>query len=848
MRDRFVSVLGRIAGFGGGWALLFVAGLLTVAEVRGQFTVSTVNSLGVPDLVGAQSSATLFLGTDGVFYGTTYSGGGGILGTVFKLSPGANQLQVLHRFMGMNVDGAVVSGGVLVAANGVVYGTTGEGGLSNLGTIFCVNRDGANYRLLHSFTGNAGDGRQPFAGLSEGSNGMLYGMTRYGGTADKGTVFRLRPDGTDYGVLHSFSGTPAGGAEPVARLLEGPDGRWYGTTVGVTSGGGVTNQGTVFALNSDGTGHEVLRQFTGEGGDGATPYGDLTVGQDGWLYGSTVGGGNARQGTLFRLHLDGSGYEQLHSFDLSAGDGATPYGPLLESAPGTFHGVASSGGPGDGRGVIFTLQADGSDYRILHTFEGGTADGGVPYGGLAKGPDGALYGTTWIGGLADIGVIYRIEMDGSGYEVLEHFSGGGGDPVTPYAGLMRGSDGVLYGTSWAGGNRVRGTVYRVAPGTGDVEVLHHFVGGADDGETPYGGVIEGSDGILYGTAVQGGAANLGVIFKLNKDGSGFGIVRSFQATSGGGYYPYGTLIEGSDGVLYGTTLLGGGGNYGIVFKINRNGGSYSVLRNFQGGNDGAYPYAGVVEASDGLLYGVTASGGGTADRGTVFRIRRGGGDYTVLRRFSGSEDGRQPFARLLVGSDGLLYGTTGNGGRSGSGTAFRLARNGSDYRLLYQFDGSSAQGISVLGGLTEGPGDMLYGTTEMGGQWGRGTLFRLDREGTALEVVHHFGGAQGDGGNPAGELVEKDGILYGTSRTGGIGCGTVYRLAPSVNLALGSDGMVSVTAPTGFVYRIESSVEVGSLALWQTLTQLTMTNSPAQVALPDYGVSSKQFIRAVVGP
>jgi uncharacterized repeat protein (TIGR03803 family) len=284
----------------------------------------------------------------------------------------------------------VLTSGVIVANNGLVYGTASEGGVSNLGTIFSVNRDGSNYRLLHSFTGHAGDGSRAFAGLTEGSDGMLYGTTRFGGTANKGTVFRLDPNGSGYQVLHSFTGTATAGGEPVARLVEGPDGRWYGTTIGTATENGVTNLGTVFAMNRDGTGHVVLRRFTGQGGDGATPYADLIVGMDGWLYGSTVNGGDDQQGTLFRLRADGSDYEQLHSFDPAAGDGGTPYGPLLESAPGVLHGVGTSGGSEDGRGVIFTVGTDGTGFRVLHTFAGGTADGAVPYGGVIRGTDGAL--------------------------------------------------------------------------------------------------------------------------------------------------------------------------------------------------------------------------------------------------------------------------------------------------------------------------------------------------------------------------------------------------------------------------------------------------------------------------
>ena len=827
--------------------LLALVGAVASVSLHGEFVVAPVASLGLPDLIGAHSSAAMIIGSDGAFYGTTYDGGGGARGTVYKLSSGGSNLVVLHRFSGLGGDGAKVYGGVIEGSNGALYGTTGQGGLSNLGTIFRLNRDGSDYRILHSFTGSAGDGAQGFGGLIEGSNGLLYGTTRYGGGSNKGTVFRLDPDGANYQVLHNFTGTHAGGAEPVARVIEGPGGKLYGTTFGATIEGSVTNYGTVFSLNGDGTGHTVLRQFTGLNGDGASPYAELLVGQDGMLYGSTAFGGNKKQGVLFRMQPDGSGYQRLHSFESATGDGSIPYGPVVETAPGRLHGMTSFGGT-NGVGIVYTLQSDGTGYQSLRSFVGDVVDGGVPYGGFVQDAEGTLYGTTWYGGPSDQGTVFSLRVDGSGYEVLRYFAGGGGDPVEPYAGLALGSDGDFYGTSWLGGTGNRGTVYRMRAGTGEIEVLYHFTGGANDGEKPYGGVIEASDGVLYGTTVQGGGENLGILYKVNKDGSGFGILRSFVSPSNGGFFPYAGLMEGSDGYLYGTTVSGGSAGYGTIFRIKRDGSGYSVFRNFQGGNDGANPYGGVIEGSDGLLYGVTAFGGGS-DRGTVYRIRRGGGDFSVLRRFTGSEDGRNPYGRLLQGSDGVLYGTTSNGGRSDSGMVFRVARNGSDYRSLYQFDGTSAQGVNALGGLSFGPDGALYGTTALGGQWGQGTLFRLQPDGTGFVVQHHFRGEFGDGANPSGEPVYgNDGMLYGTARTGGIGCGTIYRLAPKVTLAFEPDGRVRLTGPTGFVYSVQGSIEATPAGPWKTITNVTMTSSPTHIQLPDYGMAPREFIRTVLGP
>ena len=138
------------------WLLLAVAVLMGALAVRGDFVVAPVSSLGVPDLVGANSSAPLILGSDGAFYGTTYGGGGAVRGTVFKLSSDGAELQVLRRFTGLSGDGAKAYGGVIEASNGLLYGLTSEGGISNQGTIFRLGRDGSGYQVLHRFTGTAG--------------------------------------------------------------------------------------------------------------------------------------------------------------------------------------------------------------------------------------------------------------------------------------------------------------------------------------------------------------------------------------------------------------------------------------------------------------------------------------------------------------------------------------------------------------------------------------------------------------------------------------------------------------------------------------------------------------------
>ena len=205
---------------------------------------------------------------------------------------------------------------------------------------------------------------------------------------------------------------------------------------------------------------------------------------------------------------------RLHSFTTTNGGGSIPYGPVVETVPGTLHGMTSFGGT-NGVGLIYTMQTDGTGYRSLRSFIGDAADGGLPYGALVQGADGAMYGTTWYGGPSDQGTIFKLGPDGSNYQVICSISrAAGATRWNPYAGLAQGTDGALYGTSWSGianrepftaRNRPRGRSRRCT-------ILREAHGRAESA----GGVIEGSDGLSDGTAVQGGTANCGVIYKRKR--------------------------------------------------------------------------------------------------------------------------------------------------------------------------------------------------------------------------------------------------------------------------------------------------------------------------------------------
>src|SRR5208337_3389753 len=276
-----------------------------------------------------------------------------------------------------------------------------------------------------------------------------------------------------------------------------------------------------------------------------------------------------------------------------------------------------------------------------------------PQAGLVQGSNGNFYGTTYHGGTNNYGTVFKINTNG-GLTSLYSFTGGN-DGANPQAGLVQGSDGNFYGTTYQGGTNNDGAVFKIRT-NGGLSSLYSFTGG-NNGANPQAGLVQGSDGNFYGTTYQGGTNNYGTVFKINTNG---GLTSLYSFTGGNdGANPQAGLVQGSDGNFYGTTYQGGTNNYGTVFKINTNGGLTS-LYSFTGGNNGANPQAGLVQGSDGNFYGTTYQGG-TNNYGTVFKIRTNGG-LSSLYSFSGGNDGANPQAGLVQGSDGNFYGTTYQGG------------------------------------------------------------------------------------------------------------------------------------------------------------------------------------------
>lgn len=440
--------------------------------------VYTGNSVNALTLIASNNSVFVGSATFSAVAGTTYSiaidgffrQAGALVLNWFMASDATvtGTLQTLHTFTNFN-DGGSPFAGVILSGN-TLYGTSLAG--AGYGTLFKVDTDGTHYAILHRFL-DFNAGAHPYGPLLLSGN-RLYGTARAGGTSGNGTVFAVSTNGTGYTNLHHFAAgtlfpkTNTDGALPQGGLVLSGN-RLYGTA---TTGGTAAN-GTLFALDTDGTGFTILHQFTpmsgspGTNSDGANPYTTLVLSGN-TLYGSALNGGSFGYGTIFAVKTNGTDFRTLYHFQWSF-DGAYPRD--LSLAGNRLYGAGNGGGRW-GYGSVFTLNTDGTGFTNLYSFSevlGSTFTnkyGAFPFGGVVF-HNNRVYGTTFGGGAGGRGTIFSLKPDGTELWLLHSFTAGSGPSQTNYDGAnprcsLVVSGNALYGTTERGGELAWGTVYRIS--------------------------------------------------------------------------------------------------------------------------------------------------------------------------------------------------------------------------------------------------------------------------------------------------------------------------------------------------------------------------------------------------
>lgn len=664
---------------------------------------------------GKNPNGDLIQGSDGDFYGMTYTGGTYTYGSIFKVTS-AGVITILHQLNSV-ADGANPYGELTKGNDGNFYGTTSSGGTNGVGTIFKITPTGAFTVLKHLVSA---DGSNPRGHLVLAPDGNFYGCTYAGGAFGYGTIFKITATGT-LTVLHSLS-SAADGANCYGSLVRGSDGLFYG----ITNGGGTSGMGTIFKITSAGT-YTVLHNMINA--DGVHSQSDLIQATDGNFYGMANSGGANFQGTIFKITSAGT-FTVLRNLSSST-DGQAPYGALLQATDGLLYGMCANGGD-HSSGTVFKITTAGT-FTKLFSFTSAT-DGGNPKGSLVQSTDGKLYGMTSIGGNSTFGSVFKISTAGT-FTFLNSFNGSVNGNA-PFETLVQSTtDNAYYGTTSSGGTFGYGTVFKIC---GGVHTVLHSFNSSSEGGTPQGSLVQDSNNNFYGIASTGGTNGVGTIFKITSTGI-YTILKHLVYNTDGGY-PKGSLVSGSDGIFYGMTSAGGTNSAGTIFKITSTG-SFTVLRSLLSSTDGANPEGNLIQGTNGNFYGMTSSSA------RIFKITSTG-TFTSLHTFTGN-DGSLPLGSLLLATDGNFYGTTSSGGSNGAGTIFKMTAAGT-YTVLKQLT-SATDGSAPKGNLLQGTDGNFYGMTSTGGTNSAGTLFKITTGG-AYTVLRNFNLIT-DGGNAFGSLI-----------------------------------------------------------------------------------------------
>jgi uncharacterized repeat protein (TIGR03803 family) len=642
-----------------------------------------------------------------------------------------------------------------------IWGSLPYGG-QGVGLVYNFNSDGSEFKIVKEFVLET---KNPSGRLNDFNDGYLYGTTSYKNSFESGEFFRMKSDGTEFSIIKKFSG------ESPKSVITSFNGKLYGTT---TSQNGCS----IFSVNKDGTDYTAIYHFSN-----TCPQDGLLLASDNQFYGTTSSGGEFNNGTIFKFNPTTSQFSTIYSF--ATWGGASPNGFLIEGNDGFLFGTTTSGYGTPVGGSVFKIAKDGSSFTSLKGFAD-VSQGRDIYGGLTKSEDGTLFGSFNYGGQFDWGGIFKLNPNGTGYQIIHHFKDV--DGKGPRDELFY-SNGYVYGATTQGGVNELGTIYKLKADGSEFIKIYDLPKDRGMNSVTFTFL---SDQLFY-TAYSGGTSKLGAIVKVDEIGKQGTVIKEFNPADGG--QPTGKLVKHSNGNIYGTTYAGGDFGRGTLYKININSNEFEVIHHFQSGFTCCN--SDLVENIDGKLLGIVRTSDPTKNDSYIFEYDLNSNKFSLV--FSASNlylnSIDQIFTKEYFGTarlaDGIssslffldsnfqfknqvstpdylnsswviksddptaAYGTEGKSG--GIISNYNIA---SGKFSNFFFFGSNTTAIGPTGKLVMTKDtEKLIGTTVSGGALHGGIIFSVKKDGSQFETLYDF---KPENNTPLDGLVNiNDSLFYG---------------------------------------------------------------------------------------
>ncbi len=807
------AILGRL--------LLVLAGFIGRLDVSA-IEVETLAMFANPlQAVGSPIGAPV-PGAGGTFLGLAQRSGAGSGSPLFQINSDGTDLHVIRR---------------IEDANWLSAGTSNRVYVTTSSALWSFNNTGGGPRLLHTFgTNQVANGLVPSFGVVDAGTGWLYGMTLQGGASNQGVVYRIRSDGSEFSVIHSFAGFPHG---TPGRLRMDRLGRLYG----------FQDQGFLSVqFGPPLVGKSAMLVLTGEGALTRLAEFDLSIvdgieGHDSAFHilAGTRSFGSISPAQFFRIPTNGGPAQLEITLPSEVGGLADPNPGLGVDSSGRILGTSrrsNSSTPTPAfEGGVYRFDPDTQTYEVQFQFPSSQSNA---LQRPAEGPTGI--DGVWVGfasGFLD-GGMYRIDPSGTHFSALHQFSVTGSGFVPGDAPLLNPDGSLLLAgiDALTGGFQVVG--WRL--GESLLRTLYQTSNPADvpaGSAPPFGHLTRVSDGTIYhaGTVSTPSSGSL-AISTLSNDGTQTTRI----ATRANLYASAGKLLQVAEGSLYGVSTYGGSADNGALFRVTPGSSGIQILFSFGiEGASGKNPQGGVVEASDGLLYGITATAKSINGGPTCFRIRK---DGTKFQELGGA--GASVSSGLMVASDGNLYGMVQGVIPQFPTAIIQVAIPSGTVSQVTALPLSDSAQPYPSGTVSEGPDGRLYGVTADNGNTDRGTIFSVERSGTDGRTEHRF--TLSEGSNPSGPLsIGNDGWLYGIATQGGTaGAGSLFRIraAPRLDLDRQATGTtLKATLRIGSRARFESASAISGP--WTPLGPTQTTDPSGLVATQITPASAQQYYRLV---